>query len=150
MSSLVQFDSVAEGRAHLKDLLDAAAGGIPAALRRDRERFAVVDAVRLRRFLAGLSRRAEVVAEAGGWSVFIPGTPVAADGATLDEAITETVDALREYAADWVDHLSRIPNHAENWGLVQLVVLSTDEEIADGLAPGRCAHPHELAGPYPG
>ena len=137
MSSLVQFDSVAEARAHLKDLLDAAAGGHPAALRRDRERFAVVDAVRLRHVLAGLSRRAEVVAEAGGWSVFIPGTPVAADGATLDEAITETVDALREYAADWVDHLSRVPNHAENWGLVQLVVLSTDEEIADWLGGGQ-------------
>jgi hypothetical protein len=137
VSSLVQFDSVAEGRAHLKDLLDAAAGGIPASLRRDREHFAVVDAARLRQVLAGLSRRAEVVAEADGWSVFIPGTPVAADGATLDEAITETVDALREYAADWVDHLSRIPNHTENWGLVQLVVLSSDDEIVDWIGAGR-------------
>lgn len=139
MPSPVEFDSVAEGRAHLKELLDAAAGGIPAGLHRDRDRFAVVDAVRLRHFLSSLSRRAEVVAEADGWSVFIPGTPVAADGATLNEAIIETVDALREYAADWVDHLSNVTNHADNWGLVQLTVLSSDDELTDWLSAGQLA-----------
>lgn len=133
----VQFDSVGEGRAHLKELLDAAAVGIPAALHRDRDRFAVVDVARLRHSLSSLSRRAEVVAEDDGWSVFIAGTPVAADGATLDEAITETMGALREYAADWVDHLSSAPNHVENWGLVQLIVLSSDDELADWLTAGQ-------------
>ena len=139
MASQVQFESVAEGRAHLKELLDAAARGIPAGLRRDREGFAVVEAARLRRFLSSLSRSAEVVAEADGWSVFIPGTPIAADGATLTEAVVEMVDALREYAADWIDHLSTAPNHADNWGLVQLVVLSSDEELADWLSAGQLA-----------
>jgi predicted RNase H-like HicB family nuclease len=93
----------------------------------------------LRHYLAGLSRRAEVVAEADGWSVFIPGTPVAADGATLAEAVREMVDALREYAADWVDHLSTAPNHADSWGLVQLVALSSDDELADWLSAGQLA-----------
>ena len=139
MTSKVQFESVAEGRAHLKELLDAAARGVPAGLRRDREVFAVVDAARLRRFLSSLSRSAEVVAEADGWSVFIPGTPIAADGATLTEAVAEMVDALREYAADWIDHLSTAPKHADNWGLVQLVVLSSDEELADRLSAGQLA-----------
>ena len=55
MAGQVQFDSVAEGRAHLKELLDAAARGIPAGLRRDREGFVVVDAARLRHYLAGFS-----------------------------------------------------------------------------------------------
>jgi hypothetical protein len=135
----VQFESVAEGRAHLKELLDAAARGIPAGLRRDREGFAVVDAARLRHILSSLSRSAEVVAEAEGWSVFIPGTPIAADGATLVEAVAEMVDALREYAADWIDHLSTAPNHADNWGLVQLIVLSSDDELADWLSAGQLA-----------
>jgi hypothetical protein len=139
MAGQVQFESVAEGRAHLKELLDAAARGIPAGLRRDRDGFAVVDAARLRHFVASVSRSAEVVAEADGWSVFIAGTPVAADGATLAEAIAETVDALREYAADWIDHLSTAPNHADNWGLVQLVVLSSDDELADWLSAGQLA-----------
>jgi hypothetical protein len=139
MASSVQFDSVAEGRAHLKELLDAAAAGVPAALNRDRHQFAVVDAVRLRRFLATLSPSAEVVAEADGWSVFIPGTTVAADGACLEEAIHEMVDALREYAADWIDHLSAVANHTDNWGLVQLVVLSSDDELAQWLSAGQLA-----------
>lgn len=137
MPSAVQFDSVGEARAHLKELLDAAAVGIPATLDRDRARFAVVDAARLRQSLSGLARQAEVVAEDDGWSVFIAGTPVAADGVTLDEAIIETVGALREYAADWVDHLSGAPNHVENWALVQLTVLSTDDELADWLSAGQ-------------
>lgn len=139
MPNPVQFDSVADGRAHLKELLDAAAGGIPAGLNRDRDRFAVVDASRLRHLLSGLCRPAEVVAEADGWSVFIVGTPVSADGATFVEAIYETVDALREYAAAWTDHLSTTANHADNWGLVQLVVLSSDDELANWLSAGQLA-----------
>ena len=57
-----------------------------------------------------------MVAEANGWSVFIAGTPVAAEGATLDQAIHEVVKALRKYAADWIDHLSTAPNQSGNWG----------------------------------
>jgi predicted RNase H-like HicB family nuclease len=138
MPGSIQFASVAEGRARLKELLDAAARGIPAGLRRDRAGFAIVDAARLRDLLATNSRRPKVVAEADGWSVFIPDTPIAADGATLTEAIDEMVDALREYADDWVDHLSTAPNHAENWWLIQLVALSSDDELADWLTAGQC------------
>jgi predicted RNase H-like HicB family nuclease len=73
--------------------------------------------------------RAKVVAEGGGWSVFIPGLPLAADGNTLDEAITDMVETLREYSDDWQDRLLNAPNHRENWGLVQLIELSTDDEL---------------------
>ncbi|WP_236724539.1 prevent-host-death protein [Mycobacterium avium] len=135
------FSSVAEGRAHMKELLDAAARGAPAGLRRDHAAFAILDAARLRELLATRSQRAEVVAEANGYSIFIPDTPIAADGSTLGEAINEMVDALREYAADWVDHLSTAPNHASNWGLVHLIELSNDEELADWLTAGQLAHP---------
>jgi predicted RNase H-like HicB family nuclease len=77
--------------------------------------------------------KAEVVAEAGGWSVFLPGLPLAADGATFDEAIEEMVQALREYAEDWQDRLRTAPNHEDNWGLVQLIALSDDVELRDWL-----------------
>lgn len=123
-----------EARAHLKDLLDAAVDGVHARLRRDSQQIALVDADRLRRFLASLITRAEVVPDQGAWSVFIPGLPVAADGANFDEAIDEMVLALREYAEDWVDHLHRAPNHAKHRGLVQLVGLSDDDQLAAGLA----------------
>jgi endonuclease V-like protein UPF0215 family len=139
MSGLVQFDSVAEGRAHLKELLDAAARGVPAGLRRERTGFAIVDAARLRRLLTTQSRRPEVVAEADGWSIFLPDTPVAADGAALTEAVDGMVDALREYAVDWVDRLFAAPNHADNWWLVQLVAVSSDDDLADWLTAGQYA-----------
>jgi predicted RNase H-like HicB family nuclease len=74
-----------------------------------------------------------VVSEAGGWSVFISGLPVAADGATFDEAVTEMIEALREYADDWQERLLDSPNHRENWGLVQLVSLSSDEQLHDWI-----------------
>lgn len=130
----LHYDSYTEARAHLKDLLDAAERGTVATVRRDAAHSAIVDVQRLRYFLARVRPSgAEVVAEAGGWSVFIPGLPVAADGATFDEAIDEMVDALREYATDWQDRLLDAPNHRDNWGLVQLVSLSDDDQLRDWL-----------------
>ncbi|MGH3929447.1 MAG: prevent-host-death protein [Pseudonocardiaceae bacterium] len=128
--SAVHYDSYTDARAHLKDLLDAAEKGRVATVRRDSARTAVVDVERLRHFLALLvPLRAQVVPEAQGWSVFIPGLPVAADGSTFDEAIIEMVDALRDYAEDWQERLLDTPNHRENWGLVQLISLSDDEQL---------------------
>lgn len=121
-----------EAREHLTDLLDAAAAGRPASVRRDAGRAAVVDADRLREALAELRPSgAEIVAEVDGWSVVIPGLPVAADGATADEALDETVSALREYAEDWAERLLDVPDHSRNWGLVQLIALSDDRQLRD-------------------
>ena len=128
------YDSYTEARAHLKDLLDAAERGRVATVRRDSATTAVVDVKRLRHFLASIiPSRAQVVAEGDGWSVFIPGLPVAADGASFDEAINEMTDALREYAEDWQQRLLDAPNHRDNWGLVQLISLSDDEQLRDWL-----------------
>ncbi|WP_221323849.1 type II toxin-antitoxin system HicB family antitoxin [Actinoplanes sp. L3-i22] len=132
--SAVHYESYTEARTHLKALLDAAERGRVATVRRDSRRTAFVDQERLRYFLAAVTpARAEIVAEDGGWSVFIPGLPVAADGTTVDEALDEMVLALREYAEDWQDHLLDAPNHAANWGLVQLICLSDDAQLGDWL-----------------
>ena len=133
----VVYDSYSQARSHLKDLLDAAERGVPATVLREGSVAAVVDAERLRTELARLCRPAETVAEADGWSVFIPGVPVAADGATFDEALDEMVDALREYAIDWEDHLREAGNHRGNWALVQLIALSSDEQLRDWLATSQ-------------
>ena len=133
--SAVHYDSYSDARAHLKDLLDAAERGRVATVRRESVKTAVLDAARLRQFLAAVvPSRAQVVAVAGSWSVFIPGLPVAADGPTFDEAISDMVQALREYAEDWQDRLLDAPNHRANWGLVQLISLSNDDHMRDWLA----------------
>lgn len=128
------YDSYTEARAHLKDLLDAADRGQVATVRRDAGQAAVVDVERLRRVLASASKwRAQVVPEAGGWSIFIPGLPVAADGASFDDAVSDMVAALREYAEDWQERLLDAPNHRDNWGLVQLISLSDDQQLRDWI-----------------
>lgn len=124
-----------EARIHLKDLLDAAEQGRPATVVRESHRLAVVDAGRLREYLARLGNmKVDAVAEAGGWSLFLPGVPIAADGATFEAAVDEMIDALREYAEDWVERLRVAPNHAGNWALVQLVSLSDDEQLRAWIA----------------
>lgn len=128
------YDSYTDARKNLKSLLDAAERGQVATVRRDQRQAAIVDAERLRAVLEMLlPSRAEVVAEAGGWSVFIPGLPVAADGASFEEAVLEMVDALREYADDWQERLQGAPDHRQNWALVQLICLSTDDQLRDWL-----------------
>jgi predicted RNase H-like HicB family nuclease len=130
----LHYDTVSEARAHFSALIDAAEAGVPATVRRDRRRAAVVDAERLRHFLVTVRpARAEVVAEGDGWSVLLPGLPIAADGETFEEALDEMVVALREYAEDWADHLRHAPNHGQNWSLVQIIDLSSDEQLRDWL-----------------
>lgn len=131
----VHFDSYTEARVHFKALLDAAERGRVATVRRESATTAIVDVERLRHYLAVVTpSHAQVVSETDGWSIFIPGLPIAADGATFGEAVTEMIDALREYAEDWQDHLLDAPNHRECWGLVQLISLSDDDQLREWLA----------------
>ncbi|MDN5761823.1 MAG: type II toxin-antitoxin system prevent-host-death family antitoxin [Microlunatus sp.] len=126
--------SVSEARRKFKDVLDAAVEGRPVTVTRDHRQVAAVDADRLTSFLTRLiPANARLVAEGGGWSIMLPGLPIAADGATLEEAVDEMVDALRDYAKAWTDGLRLAPNHTENWGLVQLIELSPDEELKGWL-----------------
>ncbi|HWI00736.1 MAG TPA: hypothetical protein VNT27_10425 [Propionibacteriaceae bacterium] len=128
------YDSVSSARAHLKELLNAAESGRPATLTREGRRTAIVDADRLREILAVSRPSGALMAhEAGGWSIVLPGLPIAADGATVDEAIDEMVEAMREYADDWTERLLTAPNHARNWDLVQFIDLSDDEQLRNWL-----------------
>jgi len=128
--SAVHYDSFTAARDNLRQLIDAAGRGHAASLRRNAATVAVIDVDRLRHFLASVGgHTAQVVSEADGWSIFLPGLPIAADGNTLDEAIDDMIEALREYADDWHDHLSEAPNHADNWGLVQLITFSSDKQL---------------------
>jgi predicted RNase H-like HicB family nuclease len=130
----VHYDSYSDARTHLKEVLDAADRGCLVTVRREDREVAVLDAERLQYFLAScVPSGTQVVHEEGGWSAFVPGLPVAADGATFDQAIDELALALREYAEDWHERLQHAPNHSENWGIVQLVQLSDDDQLHNWL-----------------
>ena len=129
-NAAVHYDTYSEGRANLTKLLDAAEQGRVATLRRDGHTSLVVDGDRMQHFLRSVvPSRASVVRENDGWSVFIPGFPVSADGNSFDEAITEMIDALREYADAWRERLHDAPNHRDHWGVVTLISLSDDKQL---------------------
>lgn len=133
-SATANYGSVREAREHFKDLLDAADEGRPATVTRDTRRVAAVDADRLVHFLIRLRpASAQAVPDGDGWSIGLPGVPVAADGATIEEAVDEMIDALRDYAEAWTERLRLAPNHEDNWGLVQIVTLATDEQLRNWL-----------------
>lgn len=131
------FTSYTQARQQFRAVLDAASSGVVTTIERDDERFLVVSAEQQRRDLAALRpSRASVVAEGGGWAIILPGLPVHGDGETFDEAINDSLVALREYADDWNTRLRLAPNHAQNHALVELVELSDDDQLRDWLVGG--------------
>ena len=128
---MTHFATLSEARAHMPQLTDDAISGRPVSYFRDGRQVAAVDADRLRDALSQLHpARAEVFREGGLVGMVISDLGLAVEGVTFDDAISELVIALREYAADWNDHLLNAVNHANNWGIVQVIALSTDEELA--------------------
>lgn len=119
-----------EARQHWREVLDAAQDGKAVIVRRDEAVVAVLDAKRLRHFLASVvPSGAVLVPEDDRFSIYLKDQPIAADGGTLDEAVEEMIRALRTYAVAWHDVLGSALNHRDNWGLVQLIDLSTDDQL---------------------
>ncbi|MBK5224692.1 MAG: prevent-host-death protein [Acidimicrobiia bacterium] len=143
MTTTRHFASYTHARTRFRDLLDMAHTGRVTTVERERDRFAVIDAAMLRTQLEALRpSHAVVAAEGGGWSAFVPDAPVAGEGDTIDAALDDLIDALREYATDWNEHLLDAPNHREQWALVMLVELSDDDQLrewilATGPAPDQ-------------
>lgn len=130
---LAQFDTVADGRAGFKDMIDAASTGGAGVVHRSGEAFAVVPVETVRRaLLASVGTVPEVFREGDGIGLSLRGMPFASEGSTLEEAAADMVEALREYAEDW-PRLRHAGNHRRMETLVPLVDLSTDEQLTDWL-----------------
>jgi len=98
---------------------------------------AVAPADRLREYLSStISPRVSLLVEAGRTIGLMENRSFVSEGADVEGALEDLVLSLREYAEDWEDHLQQAPNHSENWALVQLVKLSTDEQLIDWFKTG--------------
>ncbi|WP_372698736.1 hypothetical protein [Arthrobacter sp. JSM 101049] len=119
-----------QARVGLKSILDSSAhGGITEISSGDR-RAAVVDSARLRDYLRNaVSFPVTVHREDNAYVLLSQGQSFAAEATTIDEAVDLLVDDLVDYAQEWPAHYSSASNHAHNWGLVQLVALSTRDEL---------------------
>lgn len=128
----MQFLANSEAFRRLRAVLDSAEAGEAAEIEPRSSGIAPVERDRLSGLLAEFRQlgRPEVMAEADGWSVFLPGTPIAADGADSEGAIEEFIRALREYSEDWESRLRLVANHERHWSLVLFVAMSSDTELA--------------------
>lgn len=137
MSLTADYGSYTDARTHLKEVLDATAHGRTVTVRRDEQVSAVVPAEKLREFLfTTVSPHIEIFKENGAVVVLMRGRPFVSEGADVETALADLALSLREYAADWEDRLQYAPNHASAWALVQLVKLSTDEQLVDWFDRG--------------
>lgn len=137
MSIVADYGSFTDTRTHLKDVFDATSRGRIVTVGRDGELSAVVPVDRLRSYFFGaVSPRVTIASEEGRTVALMEGRPFVSEGATVDDALSDLVLSLREYAEDWEERLQRVPNHESNWALVQLVKISTDEQLVDWFESG--------------
>lgn len=98
----------------------------------------------LRDYCRSVAPPAELTDDDGRWVASIPGTPFVSEGTTIDGALEDLIDSLREYAEDWEERLQHAPNHQGTWALVQLVELSSDAELREWLGV-KAASPMRLS-----
>lgn len=136
-----RYESYTDTRDHLRDVFDSADAGAVTTVKRGDIDYLVVQTEQQRRALVSLvPATARVVAEGGGWAVLFPGLPIHGDGATFEDAVTDAIEALRDYAADWNERLKAAPNHVANRSLVELIELSDDGQLRAWVLSDR----HEL------
>lgn len=136
-SAAVDYPSFTSARTHFKDVLDATEQGRSVTVARDGQVSVVVPADRLRGFFfRTVSPRVEVTSEHGRIIALMSGRTFVSEGATVDDALSDLVLSLREYAEDWEARLQQAPNHRDNWSLVQLVKLSSDAQLLEWFERG--------------
>ncbi|MHA3684636.1 type II toxin-antitoxin system prevent-host-death family antitoxin [Leucobacter sp. HY1908] len=137
LATASDYQTFSSARTHLKEVLDRARAGKVVTITRGAEVSAVVSADKLQDyFFRTVVPGLEIAHESGRVIALMHSRPFVSEGLTVDEALADMLHALREYAEDWEDHLSTAPNHAQNWALVQLVQLSSDEELLDWFERG--------------
>lgn len=128
------YETTRSARTSFEQVIDGAVRGSSVTVRRDGDSVAVVDATRYRRYLARtVTADVRLHQENGVFAMIMVDPAIAVEDEDYEALVADMLLALREYAKDWQDHLMIAPNHAENWGLVQLVELSDDTQLTAWL-----------------
>lgn len=136
-SAVVDYPTYSSARVHFKDVLDATEDGRSVTVARDGQVSVVMPAAKLREhFFRTVSPRIALDAEDGRVIALMQGRSFVSEGASVDDALTDLAVSLREYAEDWEARLQHAPNHRDNWALVQLVKLSSDDELLEWFERG--------------
>lgn len=136
MTAIQEYAKITDARANFREIYDSAERRVPSVVHREQDApVAVVlkdDLVEALRALCPVSAQVRF-AEGGRVSAWIDGLPVSAEGADFGAAEQALVDALRDYSSTWVEDLRRYPNHEQNWGIVNLVLLSDDALLREHI-----------------
>lgn len=136
MASLLAFSRITDARDRFKDMYDSAEAHLPAVVQRDNDApVAVVrrdDLARALRALCPLDPVVQVQPD-GTVSMWLPDLPVHAQADSWEAAEVALVAALRDYAELWAEDLRRYPNHEDAWGVANLSLLLTDDELRTHL-----------------
>ncbi|MQY26658.1 prevent-host-death protein [Nocardia aurantia] len=135
IQTVQRYDSMVSARGRFSELLDIAEEGNVAVISRKGKDSALVQVGRLRWLLAHIisPHEPQVVRENGNWVAYLPGLPLAVEEPDFETATTALIEAMREYTADWQDHLHAAVNHSGNVDFVQFVELSTDDQLREWL-----------------
>lgn len=136
MSQILEYANISDARNNFKLIYDSASAHVSAVVRRKEDDPVVV--VNHKNFLEALRALCPLnpevrFSEDGSVSMWLPGIPVSSQGSNFEVAGNELIHALRDYSLTWVEDLKRYPNHENNWGLVNLVLLSSSQALYDHL-----------------
>jgi hypothetical protein len=132
MGPLLEYTKITDARSAISEIYSTAERHLAVVMRRESDApVAVIRRDDLKRALRALCPLETQVrfSEDEHVSMWIEGLPVSGEGSTFESAGADLVHSLREYSRTWVEDLRDYPNHKQNWGVVNLVLLSDDDEL---------------------
>jgi len=131
MTAILEYSKITDARSNFKEIYDSASGHVSAVVHRDSdEPVAVVNREDLLEALRALCPIEPQVRFGENYvSMWVDGLPVSAEEIDIEAVTQSFIAALRDFAKLWVEDLRHYPNHKANWGIANLVLLSTDEAL---------------------
>lgn len=132
MGQLLEYRTISAARNAIGEIYNTAERHLAVAITRENDApVAVIRQDHLKKALQALCLLEPQVrfSSDGQVSMWLDGLPVSGQGETFDAAGQEIIDSLREYARTWVEDLRDYPNHKHRWDVVNLVLLSDDDEM---------------------
>lgn len=132
MGQILEYQSISAARSAISEIYNTAEGHLAVAITREKDApVAVIRQDHLKKALQALCSLEPQVrfASDGTVSMWLDGLPVSGEGESFDLAGQDLIDSLRDYAKTWIEDLREYPNHKNRWDVVNLVLLSNDDEM---------------------
>ena len=132
MGQILEYKSISAARSAISEIYNTVERHLAVAITREND--APVTVIRqdhLKKALQALCVIEPQVrfSASGAVSMWIDALPVSGQGESFEVAGADLIDSLRDYAKTWIEDLRDYPNHKDRWDVVNLVLLSNDDEM---------------------